>query len=73
MIQQDPVVDQIKDRTDNAVSNMENANKQVASATEHARRRRKLKWWCLFVVVLIILAIALGVGLGVALNNNKSK
>ncbi|CAK7204545.1 hypothetical protein SEUCBS139899_007303 [Sporothrix eucalyptigena] len=67
VVQQDPVFTQVEEQTQGTVANLEGANKQVASATEHARRRRKLKWWCFFVVVLIILAIALGVGLGVGI------
>ena len=67
VIQQDPIFTQVEEQTQATVGNLEGANKQVASATEHARRRRKLKWWCLLVVVLIIIAIALGVGLGVGI------
>ncbi|EFX03451.1 syntaxin-like protein psy1 [Grosmannia clavigera kw1407] len=71
VIQQDPVFSQVEDQTQNAVGNLESANKQVEKATKSARNRRKLKWFCLLVVVLIIIAIALGVGLGVALNKNN--
>lgn len=71
VIQQDPIFSQVEDQTQNTVGNLEGANKQVAKATDSARRRRKLKWFCLLVVVLIIIAIALGVGLGVALNKNN--
>lgn len=65
--QQDPVIQQAETNAINTVENIEKGNEQVKQANEHAKRRRKLKWWCLLVVVLIIVAIALGVGLGVAL------
>ena len=53
------------------VDNMEQGNEQVKRASDHARRARKLKWWCFFIVCLIILAVALGVGLGICLTGNK--
>ncbi|ERT03017.1 syntaxin 1B/2/3 [Sporothrix schenckii 1099-18] len=71
VVQQDPIFDQVNEQTTATVGNLEGANKQVASATEHARRRRKLKWWCFLVVVLIILAIALGVGLGIGISKSN--
>jgi syntaxin 1B/2/3 len=55
---QDPVVEHTEQNKGNV---------EIDKANEHARRRNRLKWWCLLVVVLIILAIALGVGLGVGL------
>ncbi|KAH7148792.1 t-snare, syntaxin [Dactylonectria macrodidyma] len=65
--QQEPVIQAAETNAINTVENIEKGNEQVKVANEHARRRRKLKWWCALVVFLIILAIALGVGLGVAL------
>ncbi|KAF3760558.1 hypothetical protein M406DRAFT_103382 [Cryphonectria parasitica EP155] len=73
VIQQDPVVKQVEEQTGNAVTHMEEGNKQIDVATKHARNRRKLKWWCTLIVVLIILAIALGVGLGIGLAKSASK
>ncbi|KAM4066249.1 syntaxin domain-containing protein [Hirsutella rhossiliensis] len=69
--QQDPVVQAAETNAQNTVDNIEKGNEQVKQANEHARRRRKLKWWCFLVVVLIILAIALGVGLGICLGTNR--
>ncbi|EQL00058.1 ssoi [Ophiocordyceps sinensis CO18] len=69
--QQDPVVQAAETNAQNTVENIEKGNEQVKQANEHARRRRKLKWWCFLVVVLIILAIALGVGLGICLGTNR--
>ncbi|KAH8699802.1 t-SNARE [Ilyonectria robusta] len=68
--QQEPVIQAAETNAINTVENIEKGNEQVKVANEHARRRRKLKWWCALVVFLIILAIALGVGLGVALTKN---
>ncbi|OHE99067.1 SNARE domain-containing protein [Colletotrichum orchidophilum] len=65
--QQEPVVEAAEQNAQQTVENIQKGNEEVKVANQHARRRRKLKWWCFLVVVLIILAIALGVGLGVAL------
>jgi len=70
---QEPYVQNIEDKTTQAVTDVDNANNQIDKANEHARRRNRLKWWCLLVVVLIILAIALGVGLGIGLTKSASK
>lgn len=69
--QQDPVIQVAETNAQNTVDNIEKGNEQVKQANEHARRRRKLKWWCFLLVVLIILAIALGVGLGICLGTNR--
>lgn len=71
VVQQDPVFARTEEQTQGAVQNLDNANKQVKQATDHARRRRKLKWWCFLVVVLIIIAVALGVGLGLTVAKSK--
>lgn len=69
--QQDPVIQTAEYNAQNTVENIEKGNEQVEQANKHARNRRKLKWWCAFIVFLIVLAIALGVGLGVALTNKN--
>jgi syntaxin 1B/2/3 len=73
---QEPVVEHTEQNAIKAAEDVEKANVEIAKASEHARRRNRLKWYCLLVVVLIVLAIALGVGLGVGLSrsgsNNKS-
>ncbi|KAH6899792.1 t-SNARE [Thelonectria olida] len=63
--QQEPVIQAAETNAINTVENIEKGNEQVKVANEHARNRRKLKWWCLLIVVIIILAIALGVGIAV--------
>ncbi|KAF7556225.1 hypothetical protein G7046_g6362 [Stylonectria norvegica] len=70
--QQEPVIQAAETNAVNTVENIEKGNEQVKVATDHARRRRKLKWWCALVVFLIVLAIALGVGLGVALTKKNT-
>ncbi|KND87063.1 Syntaxin-like protein psy1 [Tolypocladium ophioglossoides CBS 100239] len=64
---QEEVIENAEGNAQNTVENIEKGNEQVKQANEHARRRRKLKWWCFFIVCLIILAVALGVGLGICL------
>ncbi|TQS32223.1 hypothetical protein Golomagni_07469, partial [Golovinomyces magnicellulatus] len=71
--QQDTVVAGVEDNAQHTLDNLEEGNKKVKSATEHARRARKLKWWCALIVFLIVLAIALGVGLGICLTGDTCK
>lgn len=73
VIQQEAPVISAEEQTGQAITHLEEGNKQVDKAADHARRRRKLKWICAVIVLLIIIAIALGVGLGVALTNNAKK
>jgi syntaxin 1B/2/3 len=66
----------IQHTEENATQTAQDVNKgvdQITKANEHARRRNKLKWYCLLVVVLIVIAIALGVGLGIGLTKTASK
>jgi len=69
---QDPVIEHTEQNAVQTVDDVKNGNTQIDKANEHARRRNRLKWWCLLVVVLIILAIALGVGLGVGLAKSST-
>lgn len=70
--QQEPVVQAVEQNAVQTEENMDHGNKQLTVATDHAKRARKLKWWCLGIVVLIIIAIALGVGLGIGLAKSAS-
>jgi syntaxin 1B/2/3 len=70
---QDPIVEHTERNAIETAEDVDKGNTQIDKATEHARRRNRLKWWCLLLVVLIILGIALGVGLGVGLAVNGSK
>ncbi|PBP20469.1 SNARE domain-containing protein [Diplocarpon rosae] len=64
---QDPVVEHTEQNAIKTAEDVDKGNTEIDKANEHARRRNRLKWWCLLIVVLIILAIGLGVGLGVGL------
>ncbi|KAF4977853.1 hypothetical protein FZEAL_5697 [Fusarium zealandicum] len=70
--QQEPVIQAAETNAQNTVENIEKGNEQVKVANDHARRRRKLKWWCALVVLLIVIAIAVGVGVGVSVANNST-
>jgi syntaxin 1B/2/3 len=74
--QEDDVV-RTEINADKTATDVDLGNTQMDKGIEHARRRRRNKWWCLLVVVLIILAIALGIGLGIGLpkatSGNKTK
>lgn len=67
VINQSDAVTAIEGQVEHATVQLEDGNKEIEKATEHARRRRKLKWICLGITILIILGVALGVGLGVGL------
>lgn len=64
---QDPVVEHTEQNAIKTAEDVDKGNVEIDKANEHARRRNRLKWYCLLVVVLIILAIGLGVGLGIGL------
>lgn len=74
IVQQGNVIEDVAQKAEQTTDHLGNANVQISKGVEHARRRRRLKWWCLLVVVLILIVIAVGVGVGVAVtNNNKNK
>ncbi|KAK0727073.1 t-SNARE [Lasiosphaeria miniovina] len=74
VVEQSAMVQQAAQKAEETTDHLDNANVQLGKGVDHARRRRRLKWWCALVVFLIVLAIALGVGLGIALTNqNKNK
>ena len=73
IIQQGAVIERAEEQTEQTNVNLDKGNEEVARGVDHARRRRKLKWWCLLVVILIIIAIALGVGLGVYFTQQANK
>ena len=63
---EEATVEAIENQTQQVNQDTEAANVQLTKGVDHARRARKLKWWCLGIVVLIIaiIAIALGVYFG---------
>jgi t-SNARE complex subunit (syntaxin) len=48
---QEPVVQRTEENAIQAQENVDKGNVEINKATEHARRRRRLKWYCLLVVV----------------------
>jgi len=64
---QDPIVEHTEQNAIKTAEDVDKGNTEITKANEHARRRNRLKWYCLLLVIIIILAIALGVGLGVGL------
>lgn len=68
---QDPVIEHTEQNAIKTADDVDRGNTEIDKANEHARRRNKLKWYCLLIVVLIVLAIALGVGLGIGLTQKK--
>lgn len=73
IVQQEAVVERAEEQTEQTNQHLQEGNKQVDIGITHARRTRKLKWWCALVVFLICLAIGLGVGLGVYFSNQAKK
>lgn len=71
IIQQEAVVERAEEQTEQTNQHLQEGNKQVDIGISHARRTRKLKWWCALVVFLICLAIGLGVGLGVCFSTGS--
>lgn len=68
---QEDVVKETERGATETADHVDKANVQIEKANEHARRRNKLRWYCLLLVVFIILAIALGVGLGIGLTKSN--
>jgi len=68
---QDPVVEHTEQNAIKTAEDVDKGNTEIDKANEHARRRNRLKWWCLLVVVLIVMAIALGIGLGIGLTKKS--
>lgn len=68
---QDPVIEHTEQNAIKTADDVDRGNVEIEKANEHAKRRNKLKWWCLFIAVLIVLILALGVGLGIGLTQKK--
>ncbi|EOO02623.1 putative snare domain-containing protein [Phaeoacremonium minimum UCRPA7] len=72
VVQQEPTVIRAEEQTEQTNQHLQKGNEQVAVGITHARRARKLKWWCALVVLLIVIAIALGVALGLTVGKNAT-
>ncbi|KAK4222092.1 t-SNARE [Podospora fimiseda] len=63
IVQQGNIIEDVAQKAEQTTDHLGNANVQISKGVEHARRARRMKWWCLGICVLIILIIALAVGL----------
>ncbi|KAI5238027.1 t-SNARE [Aureobasidium subglaciale] len=68
---QEPMIQQAEQHTENVKKDTEAGNVQLDKGITHARRARRLKWWCLLIVVIILIIVGLAVGLTLGLRNNK--
>ena len=71
VLQEEPV-QAMEQNTTKVKDDTEAGNVQLDKGIEHARRARKLKWWCFFIVlaIVIIIAVVLGVYFGVVRNGS---
>ena len=64
----DAPIQQTEQHTENVKKDTEAGNVQLDKGIASARRARKLKWWCFFIVlaIVIILGLVLGLYFGLA-------
>ena len=70
IVLQDVPIQQTEQHTENVKNDTEAGNVQLDKGIEHARRARKLKWWCFGICVLVVAILALVLGLYFGLQNN---
>ena len=63
VVLQEVPIQQAEQHTENVKHDTEAGNVQLDKGIEHARRARKLKWWCLFICIAIACILALILGL----------
>ncbi len=68
IVLQDEPIQQAEQATTRVKDDTEAGNVQLDKATASARRARKLKWWCFFIVLAIIIILGLVLGLYFGLN-----
>jgi syntaxin 1B/2/3 len=73
IVEQGVVIEDVAQKAEQTHDNLGTANTQITQAVHHARRSRRLKWWCFGIAVLIAIVIALGVGLGITLTRNTTQ
>ncbi|KAG8624008.1 hypothetical protein KVT40_008984 [Elsinoe batatas] len=69
VVVQDEPIKQTEDGTGVVKGDVERGNTHLKKAEDSARRARKLKWWCFWIVVLIVVALGLILGLVFGLRN----
>jgi len=72
VVLQDEPIQHAEQHTENVKHDTEAGNVQLDKGIASARRARKMKWWCFWIVVLIICILALILGLYFGLRNNKN-
>jgi syntaxin 1B/2/3 len=68
VVLQDEPVQAVEQHTENVKKDTEAGNVQLNKGIEHARRARKLKWWCFFICLAIVIILGLVLGLYFGLN-----
>ncbi|PNS20372.1 Syntaxin-like protein psy1 [Sphaceloma murrayae] len=69
VVLQDAQVTQTERQTEDVMQNTQAGNKELTKGVDSAKRARKLKWWCFWIVVVIVLVLALVLGLVFGLQN----
>ncbi|KAF2221913.1 t-SNARE [Elsinoe ampelina] len=69
VVLQDEPIKQTEDGTGLVKGDVERGNTHLEKAEESARRARRLKWWCFWIVVVIVVALGLVLGLVFGLRN----
>jgi syntaxin 1B/2/3 len=57
---QEPVVQRTEDNAVQTAEDVKRGTVEIDKANEHARRRNRLKWWCLLIVVRLDSSLPLG-------------
>ncbi|GAB7365586.1 hypothetical protein MBLNU230_g6657t1 [Neophaeotheca triangularis] len=70
IVLQDEPIQQTEQRTEQVKNDTEAGNVHLDKGVASARRARKLKWWCFWIVVAIICILALVLGLYFGLNTD---
>lgn len=72
--QQEAPIDNIEQKAHQTTDHMDRGNEEVGKGIDHARRTRKMKWYCVLICVLIIviLALILGIYFGITNKNNNN-
>lgn len=68
VILQEDAVQTTEQHTENVKKDTEAGNVALDKGIDSARRARKLKWWCFFIVLAIVIILALVLGLYFGLN-----
>jgi len=66
---QDEQIQTIEASAVDVETNMEGAHKQLEKGVTSARKARRKRWICFWILVLIVIALALGITLGILSKN----